>query len=258
MKYQKINPKIFTNLFLICSLSLLISHARAEYKPSVTVEKSVETYQVKKDGTYTLISENVHLIKTQDGIDDAEQDISYNSSFETVEIISAYTLQPDGRKIKVPKDGIRTTIDQRSSGESKFSDTKHKVIIFPQVKIGSRLCYTYKHIAHKVKFKNQFLLSNYYSPHYRWGDIRVNIHISDQLPLNVETDGVSGGWVSKSKGQNHYQFHYTQENYVPVQKDEVFIMDYAPHFIASSFNSHIEVGQYYAKQEAPKVRCNPP
>ena len=61
--------------------------ALAEYKPAVTFEKTVDTYNVKKDGTNVLISENVILIETENGVNhDGEADIDYNGTFETVNV----------------------------------------------------------------------------------------------------------------------------------------------------------------------------
>jgi len=123
VKYTKII------IFVLSSIALSV---HAEYKPSITFEKTVDTYNVKKDGTNVLISENVILIETENGVrSDGEADIEYNSSFETVKILSAYTLQPDGKKIPVKKDGIKTTDDPLSEGAPMFSDSKHRVIIFP-------------------------------------------------------------------------------------------------------------------------------
>ena len=62
--------------------------AFAEYKPAITYEKTVDTYNVNKNGTYVLISENVNLIETENGVNhDGEADIEYNSTFETVKVL---------------------------------------------------------------------------------------------------------------------------------------------------------------------------
>ena len=184
-------------------LFLLASEALAEYKPAITFEKTVDTYNVKKDGTNVLISENVILIETENGVNhDGEADIDYNGTFETVKVLSAYTLQPDGKKIRVPKEGIKTTDDPLSQGTPMFSDSKHRVIIFPNVKVGSRLCYTYQTTAHEVAFKNNFMLPDFYSPHYKYPNHVININISKALPIYIDKRGVEGGLISQSKDQH--------------------------------------------------------
>ena len=249
MKYSKI-------ILLILFSAALTAHA--EYKPSITFEKTVDTYNVKKDGTNVLISENVILIETENGVHrDGEADIEYNSTFETVKILSAYTLQPDGKKIPVKKDGIKTTDDPLSEGAPMFSDSKHKIIIFPNVKIGSRLCYTYQTTAHEVAFKNNFMLPGFYSPHYKYVSHIININISKSLPVYIDKQGVEGGLVKQSQDQNHYQFTYSQTSVTPPEPGEVEAYDYASYVVFSTFPDQVSIGKEYQSKLAPKVKLTP-
>ena len=244
---------------LIFILVLFFSiDAFAEYKPPVTFEKTVDTYNVKKDGTNVLISENVVLIETQNGVSrDGEADIEYNSTFETVKILSAYTLQPDGKKIPVLKDAIKTTDDPLSQGSPMFSDSKHKIIIFPDVKIGSRLCYTYQTTAHEVAFKNNFMLPGFYSPHYKYVSHIININIIKSLPVYIDKQGVEGGLVKTSQEQNHYQFTYSQTSVTPPEPGEVEAYDYSPYVVFSTFPDQVSIGREYQLKLAAKVKLTP-
>jgi len=247
----------YTNIIIFILSSIALS-AHAEYKPPITFEKTVDTYNVKKDGTNVLVSENVILIETENGVrNDGEADIEYNSSFETVKILSAYTLQPDGKKIPVKKDGIKTTDDPLSEGAPMFSDSKHKIIIFPNVKIGSRLCYTYETTAHEVAFKNNFMLPGFYSPHYKYVSHIININISKSLPVYIDKQGVDGGLVKKSQEQNHYQFTYAQTSVTPPEPGEVEAYDYSPYVVFSTFPDQISIGREYQSKLAPKVKLTP-
>ena len=159
--------KSYLNMNLIKSILLTIafysSSALADYKPSVSDELTKETITVKADGSLVADYENITVIETEKGVDgDSQQDISYNSKTESVQIFEAYTLQADGKKIKVPKDGIRTTDDPISNGAPMFSETKHKVVIFPDVKVGSRLYLKYRITEHTPQFKGQFFMAHFF------------------------------------------------------------------------------------------------
>ncbi len=230
----------------------------AEYTPSVSISNVKATYTVNKDGTYTVISEKEFMIKTEDGVKtEGDRSISYKSTFENVTVLEAYTLQPDGKKIKVPKNAIRTTDDAISDGAPMFSDTKHKVIVFPDVKIGSRLYYKYKHVAHKVSFENHFYIGRFFSPHYQFGHYEVNVNISKQLPVYIDLKGVQGGLVRQSKTQNHYQFTFEQSNVHRPEKGMVQIEDFAPYLVLSTFKDQVEMGKHYQMTLAPKVKLTP-
>ena len=244
---------------LLMSICLLISlDANAAYKAPITFEKNIDTYNVNKDGTNILISENVILIETENGVNrDGEADIEYNSTFETVKILAAYTLQPDGKRFQVPKDAIKTTEDPLSQGAPMFSDSKHRVIIFPNVKVGSRLCYTYQTTAHDVDFRNNFMLPAFYSPHYKYVNHIININISKALPVNIDKRGVDGGLVSQSKGQNHYQFTFSQTTAIPPEPGEVEAYDYSPYLVFSTFPDQVSIGKDYQLKLASKVKLTP-
>ena len=244
---------------LIFVLSLLFSiNVFAEYRPIVTFEKIADTYDVNKNGSYVLTSENVILIETEKGVNRyGEADISYNSTFETVKILSAYTLQSEGQKVPVPKDAIRTTDEPLSQGAPMFSDTKHKVIIFPKVKVGSRLCYTYQTNAHEVAFKNHFMLPSFYSPHYKYLNNIININISKALPVYIDKKAVEGDLVRQSKGQNHYRFTYAQTTFTPPEPSEIDYYDFAPYLVFSTFPDQVSIGRYYQSKLAPKVKLTP-
>ena len=114
----------------------------ADYKPATTDERSIETTTVNADGSSVSVYESLTRIETQAAVEeDGHIDIPYNGKTETVQILEAYTLQANGKKIKVPKSSIRYT---GGGSGNKFSETKHKVLIYPDVKVGSRLYLKYR------------------------------------------------------------------------------------------------------------------
>ncbi len=129
--------KLLAN-FLGLVLYFSVQNCEAAYAPPISMGLSKETYVVNADASVIQTIESSIKIESQKGVDNfAKRSISYNSKYEQVEIIDAYTLQPDGKKIKVSKDAIRTAGDSLSSGTTMFSETKHKVIVYPDVKVGS-------------------------------------------------------------------------------------------------------------------------
>ena len=247
---------------LIKPLLLLIffysSCALAEYKPSISDELTKETITVNANGSSVIVYENITLIETQSGVeDDSQQDLEYNSKTETLQILEAYTLQTDGKKIKVPKDGIRTTGDTASGGSPKFSETRHKVVIYPDVKVGSRLYIKYRNVEHTPRFKGQFSTARFFSPHYVYKDFEINLIVNNKLPVQVDTKGMDGGLVSETKEQKIYHYTFKQDSVLPPEEGQTAITDYAPYFTASSFKDHIALGQAYQAGAISKTKITP-
>ena len=138
------------------------------------------------------------------------QRVPYSSSRETIESIEAWIIQPDGTKIIVPPESIRTQDEDTGDGSSKFSDTKYKVIIFPQVHVGSRLYWKYESFVHTPLFAGQFFQDCTLSPLVRMDHWEVNITLPAGKLLYVEKRGVDGGLESRTADGDHYRFTYQQ------------------------------------------------
>ncbi len=217
-----------------------------------------ETWVVHADASAVQTLESTIKVETQRGIDNhAQRSVSYNSKLENLEVIDAYTLQEDGTKIKVPKDAIRTTGDSLSDSAPMFSETKHKVIVYPNVKIGSRLYFKIRSIQHTPEFKGHFFYSHYFSPHYRYEKQEINLIVSDKLPIQVDSKVLDGGLISQSNHQKHYRYTFSQDSETPIDPYEVDSDDYSPYIIASTFKDHIEFGKAYEKGASSKVSVTP-
>ena len=107
------NFKKWATALLVC----LCTAAFAQCKPSYTVVKSNSRYEVNKDASYTQYLEEQNRVDTPQGIRLlGERKISYNSTLEDVEVLEAYTIQPDGTRIVVPLDKIRTQDETADDG----------------------------------------------------------------------------------------------------------------------------------------------
>ncbi len=146
---------------ILAFISLIYSvAASAEYKPSFSFEKYIKTITVHADGTNEVIDEAIDKIETEKGIKSASQsDLSYIKGMQRLEILDAYTIRPNGTKVKVRKENIRERDDPTSNGVDMFSDTKHKIIVYPEVTVGSKLYSKVKTTNFKSLFKNHFIYS---------------------------------------------------------------------------------------------------
>ena len=184
--------------FLLCTSAV----AFAQYKPSYTVVKSNSRYEVNKDASYTQYLEEQNRVDTPQGIRLlGERKISYNSTLEDVEVLEAYTIQPDGTRIAVPLDKIRTQ-DETADDGSIYSDSKSKVIIYPKLEVGSQVYYRAKSVQHTPEFPGHFFLWEHYSPHARYESVNVELVHDIGIEVGVSTKGMQGGKLSASSVPN--------------------------------------------------------
>lgn len=236
------------------------STCEAKYEPPYTVVQDRVSIHVNADGSSSEFVEYSIRIETQAGVNVmGEQRLSYVSTLEEVVIDEAYTLQPDGSKVRVTDDRIRTVDDAGASGESIYSDAKAKVIIFPQVQVGSLLYYKATTKQHTPYFKNHYFWTRHFSPHGRYEGFNLKLSHDPKIKLNIDADRVHGGQVNKAAtdGLIHYEFDYRQSDAFPSEPNQAEIYDYAPHLAITSFSSYEEMARSYHAEAAQKASVTP-
>jgi transglutaminase-like putative cysteine protease len=240
---------------LLCSSAV----AFAQYKPSYTVVKSYSRFEVNKDASYTQYLEEQDRVDTPQGIRMlGERKITYNSTLETVEILEAYTIQPDGTRINVPLDKIRTQ-DETADDGAIYSDSKSTVIIYPKLEVGSQVYYRAKSVQHTPEFPGHFFTWEHYSPHVRYQNVTVELVHDVGIEVGVNTKGMQGGKLETLSKLNTvaYKFTYSQDKAYPNEESRADLPDFAPNFSASTFKTYADVGQAYQVRAKEKAAVTP-
>jgi Domain of Unknown Function with PDB structure (DUF3857)/Transglutaminase-like superfamily len=235
------------------------SAAFAQYKPSYTVVKSHTKYEVNRDASYTQYLEEQDRVDTPQGVSLlGERKITYNSTLEDVEVLEAYTIQPDGTRINVPLDKIRTQDEVEDDG-AIYSDSKSKVIIYPKLEVGSQVYYRAKSVQHTPEFPGHFFASYHFSPHVIYENLTMELVHDVGIEVGVNTKGMQGGKL-QVPSQPHtvaYQFTFSQNKAYPSEAGRVDLPDFAPNFSASTFKTYADVGQAYQIRAKEKATVTP-
>ena len=245
--------------WMVVGVMCVCTAALAQYKPSYTVVKSSSKFEVNQDASYTQYLEEQARVDTQQGVRMlGERKISYNSTLENVEVLEAYTIQPDGTRIGVPLDKIRTQ-DETADDGAIYSDSKSKVIIYPKLEVGSQVYYRAKSVQHTPEFPGHFFLWEHYSPHVRYENVTVELVHDVGIEVGVSTKGMQGGKLDMPpKSQTvAYKFTFKQDTAYPNEDSRVDLPDFAPHFAASTFKTYADVGQAYQVRAKEKAAVTP-
>ena len=252
----------FLKYSFLWAVVLQIPLSFAEYVPQATYLKYAEHYKVNKDGSSEQIMEVLLRIDTENGVSKlGEQKVSFNSSLESVEVLDAYTVQPNGEKIKVELDKIRTQDEYSDTGSNIYSEAKQKVIIFPKVEKGSQLYYKTHSHQHTPDFEGQFFVSALFYPQYKYEHVEISLEYDPLIELKVDMKGFSEDTKvtlePSSPGFTKRSFHYSQMTAYPTESGTVNLLDYAPFLAISSFKSYAQVGLDYQKRALPKAEVTP-
>ena len=243
----------------LASLMCICTAAFAQYKPAYSVVKSNSKYVINRDASYTQYLEEQTRVDTPQGVRMlGERKISYNSTLEDVEVLEAYTIQPDGTRIAVPLDKIRTQDDVEEDG-AIYSDSKSKVIIYPKLEVGSQVYYRAKSVLHTPQFPGHFFMWEHYSPHVRYESVNVELTHDVGIEVGVSNKGMQGGKLEASPLPNtvSYKFTFSQDKVYPGEESRADLADFAPNFSASTFKTYADVGTAYQVRAKDMAKVTP-
>ena len=130
----RLAPAAPTALWALAALfAALPALAQRPYEPPYTIERTVMKYVVAADGSYAQTIDHRLRINTPQAVEGGgSAEISYGSSQEAMHKVEAWTILPDGTEVPVLPAAIRDRDEDNSGGRAEFSDTRYKVVVFPQ------------------------------------------------------------------------------------------------------------------------------
>ncbi len=256
---MKVTAKNILCLALIALAALSTPSVWAQYKPSYTIVKSLDVIDVKANGEFSQISERMYRVETPQGIREmGERRVDYNEKLEVLEILEAYTLQPDGSRMDVPADKIKR-LD--GDGSEEYSDGKVMAIIFSKVEVGSLLYYRTRSYQHTPLFPGHFFWYDYYSPHSTVENLEVQVVHAPEIKLQFDTDRVQGGRVESlpqdAPGSLRYRFTFKQDKAYPPEPGQVDLTDFAPYVAITSFTNYADLAKAYQTRAKPMAAVTP-
>ena len=243
----------------LLALLALITVAHAQFAPAVTTVRDLQRFHVRADGSYTQYLEQQVRVETEQAVQThSELRQYYNAALEDLEVLEAYTLQPDGSRITVPPDRIRT---QETVEDAMYSDDKVRIIIYPQVMPGSQLVLRVNSVVHTPLFPGHFFWAERFSPHRRYGNSTLELSHDAGIDIRVSTDRVAGGLLAAEPGDapgfKRYRFQYQQAQALPPERGQVDLLDFTPHVLISSFASYTDLARAYQDRAKPMARVTP-
>ena len=224
MKINRLISKYLTAAIML--LWLFGSAAAGAADSGATIEKDIRETVVNIDGTWAMTRELVILINDDGAIASvAQQALHYNNSFETLDIVEAYTQKPDGRKVAVRPDRIREQQQANSANLAMFADERVKVAIFPEAETGDRLILKIRQRQTIAFIPGQF---QYIAipPALTAKQVRLIFDMPDRLALFADARGYSSETLPAAPGRKRYQYAYLLDNAPAIDQGAVSYLDY--------------------------------
>jgi transglutaminase-like putative cysteine protease len=257
--YLKSTLLRFAALFLVALPAVAATPAAAD-EPAELYTR-IEHYYV----TYTLNDDRssvethdwaLKVLKEQALANAKEASISYSTSIEKADVLSAYTIKADGRRIEAPKSNFQVVKNSgNADGAPVYSDRTTLTVVFPDVAVGDTVGFSYKLTQLEPMFPNHFSVVQYFMRNTAYDDVKIRIDYPSALWTQLEVRGLTETANVEKNGRKELAWSYS--NKVPLKnkrKDySVFDGQTEPGLAFSTFKSYAEIAQAYGARATPKA-----
>lgn len=174
--------------------------------------------------------------------------VTYSTSIEQAEVIEAYTLKADGKRIDAPKSNYQVKVNRGKDNESPvFSDRTTLTVVFPEVEVGDTVVFSYKLSQTEPMFPGHFSEQEFYPRTEAYDDVRVRIDASASLWTWFEARQLTETENSAKEGRRVVEWTYRNSQPAKSNRTDYSIYDVEkePGFAISTFKSHAEIAEAY-------------
>jgi transglutaminase-like putative cysteine protease len=210
---------------------------------------------VHPDGLFESVV-HVELQATNDSAakEIAQQPVSFSDSLQQIELVEAYTLKADGRRLPVDTKAIFPQSPPGATQIPMFNDQKLLMVVFPDVSGGDTVVYTANFKQIKPYFPGQFTLTFLFPKTITYKDFTATVTMPKSMPFY--TDGVS---LNKKSNKDTVEYKWTYASADTAVDDVAAIspFDRLPRFSASTFRNYEAIGRAYAALAGSKIVVSP-
>lgn len=214
------------------------------------------SYNVNPDGAHVETHERALKVIEERALERAKQtSISYSTSVQKAEIVEAYTLKADGKKISVPKDNFQLEVGSgHGSGNPAISDITTLTVIFPDVAVGDSTVISYRLTQSEAIFPGEFSESKYFPKAIAYDDVRIILDFPKEMSMQHEARNMEENSTEKNgrkiitlKYKNQTPLKSKRRNYSLYDENE------EPGYAFSTFQSYKEIAEVYGVRATPKA-----
>ena len=243
--------KVYVSLTLLVAL---LCAPLTTLASDIVFERFEKEFSVEKDGTYTQTSSALVRLVTENGAKGMGQvPLPFSESLQSLEVLEAYTLKPDGTRLDVKPQAIFTQAAPVAVSAPMFNDIKYRIIVFPEPLMGGKLFF-------KVRLKQHTPFSpNHFSTLESLGTMLIQEHTEVRLSapsdfkLNFDVRGYEGGEVGERDGRKSWKWTFKNAEARKPEPFEVAELDFGPYVAISSFANWAELGRAYLARADPKA-----
>lgn len=218
------------------------------------------TYRVNADGSEVMTyARRLRVLKREALSSMKESSISYSQSAQKLEVLEAYTIKLDGRRIDAPPANFQVeTQSGRQAAAPAFSDRVSTTVVFPDVEVGDTVGLKYRLTTTKPLYPGKLSIAEEFGRGAAYDDVRVLI----DEPAGMKSRHVVRGMTESVTTQGDRRLVSLRWSHPVPQRIErkdwsVIDPEAETGFEYSTFASWAEVGTSYGQRAYPKAAVTP-
>lgn len=243
-----------------CAPALAERAIQPEGERSAQIERLDVAYVIQADGSFTETREQAIKVLKPEALEFVKDaSIDYSTSIQKVDVLEAYTLKADGRRLPVPKSNYQVqTNGGHGDGGPVFSDRTSMTVVFPELAVGDTTVFKYRLTGAQPMFDGQFSEVESFSPETYYGQVDLRFDAPAQLPVasevwrmeKVRDDVVDG------RRLGHWRFQ-NQHPLMPDETASLFRFEDQPGMAYSTFAGYGDIARAYGIRATPKAAVTP-
>lgn len=220
------------------------------------VERYWVDYRLNDDASHVETHEWASKVLMERALEGVKRrSITYSTSIQRAEVLTAYTRKADGRKIEVPKTNYQMEINKgREKDSPLFSDRTTLTVVFPEVQVGDTVVMKYKITQIEPMYPGKFSVQNFFPRAYPYDDVKIRFDVPASLWAQYEAREMREQ-VEEKGGRKVIE--WTFENKTPIRGKRrdysVYDVEQDPGFAFSTFRSYAEIADAYGQRAQPKA-----
>lgn len=244
-------------LRLLLLLPLLLALPAQAATVHVRYDRSVDSYEVHQDLSYVLTSTLDATLLTPRGLHQGSRSQrNFYPDHQSLQVLEAWVEQPDGSRVTVETSSIFTRPSAAAQGAPGFSGAQTTTVLFPQVRLGSRI-----HIKWRLVQKTPPLLG-FNALSEAVFEVQT---VSDETVITVPAS-VKLRWrkrgpfeVTDTTTDGTRRITATLRDVAPreQERDMVALSDFVPLFAATTVPDLAAIGAIYHRESAGRAAVTP-
>lgn len=246
-----------------CSVCVLAGSAwaqpastQAAFTPSATFVRDHTHYALQADGRYTMDKDMEIRLNTAQAVEQMGQmPMAYSTSLQSIDVVEAYTVTAEGKRVDVREDGIRDQLFPASQGAAMFDDRRVKTVIFPSLGVGARLVMRTRMTMKAPMFPGHLYEFTAAFPQFDRQSFQVSVLAPADMKVKLTPHLMQGGEEkSTDPAIKRWRWHLSNLPATPPEMSAASAHGAVAHVAITTFDSDAQIAQAYWSRAQDKVK----